>query len=250
MTVAGNTIDPQEATKFAALSHRWWDREGPFKPLHILNPTRTRFIRDTVVGHLGRPTSARAPFEGLRFLDVGCGGGLLSEPMARLGASVTGVDAAEENIVAASAHAASSGLAIDYRAISAEDLLEEGARFDVVLAMEVVEHVADVELFLTTCARLVAPGGLLILATLNRTAKGFALGIVAAEYVLGWVARGTHDWRKFLTPEELAAPVRSVGLSPQAPVGVSFDPLTGAWKLSGDISVNYMLASSCPASPV
>jgi len=210
----------------------------------VFNPVRLGFIRDTVVAAKGLDPTARRPFEGLRLLDVGCGGGLLSEPMARLGATVTGLDASPQNVKTAKVHAEPLGLDIDYRAGAAEQLLESGeAPFDVVLTMEVVEHVADVDLFLKTCAKLVAPGGVLILATLNRTPKAFALAILGAEHVLRWLPPGTHEYAKFVRPNEARAPLTAAGLEVDAPTGVSFNPLTGRWSLTADASVNYMLTA-------
>lgn len=238
------TIDPAEVEKFTRMAAEWWDPTGKFRPLHVFNPVRLGFIRDTVVAAKGLDPTARRPFEGLRLLDVGCGGGLLSEPMARLGAAVTGLDASPQNVKTAKVHAEPLGLDIDYRAGAAEQLLESGeAPFDVVLTMEVVEHVADVDLFLETCAKLVAPGGVLILATLNRTPKAFALAILAAEHVLRWLPPGTHDYAKFVRPNEARAPLTAAGLEVDAPTGVSFNPLTGRWSLTEDASVNYMLTA-------
>jgi 2-polyprenyl-6-hydroxyphenyl methylase/3-demethylubiquinone-9 3-methyltransferase len=240
----GSTIDADEVAKFAAMAEEWWDPRGPFAPLHVFNPVRLGFIRDAACAQFGRADEARRPLEGLRLLDVGCGGGLVSEPMARLGAQVTGVDASETNVKAAQAHAVERRLDIDYRACAVEDLLAAGeAPFDIVLALEIVEHVADVDEFLSACAELVAPGGLLVLATLNRTPKAFALAVVGAEYVLGWLPRGSHDWSKFVKPSEAAAALNKAGLNADAPVGVSFNPILGRWRLSEDASVNYMLAA-------
>lgn len=248
----GPSVDAAEVAKFAALASDWWDPKGPLKPLHALNPIRLGHIRERVVEAFGRDPDARRPFEGLKMLDVGCGGGLLTEPLARLGGDVTGIDASEANVAAARAHAAQSGLEIDYRAQTAEALLDDlqrgtgGGPFDVVLAMEIVEHVADPDAFLRTCAKLVAPGGLAVFATLNRTPKAYALAIVAAERMLGWLEPGTHDWNKFLTPDELTAPLAAEGLAPEPPMGVTLEPLAGRWRLSGDVGVNYMLAARRP----
>lgn len=235
------TINPDEIDKFAAMADEWWDPNGKFKPLHKFSPVRLAYIRDQVLAHFGRDGRARHPFEGLRFLDIGCGGGLLCEPMARLGATVTGVDAGEKNVKIATVHAEQSGLAIDYRATTAEALAETGETFDVVLNMEVVEHVADVPLYLKSCADLVAPGGLMVIATINRTARAFALAIVGAEYVLRWLPRGTHSYEKFLTPEEITAIIERNGMKMIDRCGVTYNPLAGEWFKSSDMGVNYML---------
>ncbi len=241
------SVDPVEVAKFAALAGEWWDPAGKFAPLHRLNPARLTFIRDRIAAHAGRDPLAERPLAGLRVLDIGCGGGLLCEPMARLGAAVTGIDAAETNVAVAAEHAAEAGLDIDYRHSTAEDLAAEtragnGAGFDLVLNMEVVEHVADVATFLQASAALVAPGGAMALATLNRTVKSFALAIVGAEYLLRWLPRGTHDWRRFLRPSELVAYLRAAGLETRELTGVAYNPLTGAWRLAPrDLDVNYMV---------
>lgn len=241
------SIDPSEVAKFTAMAAEWWDPKGKFRPLHKFNPVRLGFIRDTVELHFGLDPSAKRPFEGLRFLDIGCGGGLVSEPMTRLGATVTAVDASDANIKTAMTHAEQGGLNIDFRAGTVEELIEGGeAPFDVVLNLEVVEHVADPAQFLKDCAGLVKPGGLMIVATLNRTAKAFALAIVGAEYVLGWLPRGTHEFEKFLRPGEIEAPLREAGLTVEAAQGVSFNPLSDQWRLSGDTKVNYMMVSHRP----
>ena len=236
-----SSIDPDEVARFSALAAKWWDPTGEFAPLHRINPVRLGFIREQALARFGRDGGQRRPFEGLSALDIGCGGGLLCEPMARLGFAVTGVDASERNIGTARAHAAALQLEIDYRASTAEALLAEGARFDLVLNMEVIEHVADPAQFLRDTAALLAPGGLMIVATLNRTARSLALGKLAAEYLLRWIPPGTHDWRKFLRPDELrgflaAAPVEVAG-----PFGIAFDPLAGRWSRSDDAAVNYMM---------
>jgi 2-polyprenyl-6-hydroxyphenyl methylase/3-demethylubiquinone-9 3-methyltransferase len=236
-----SSVDPAEVARFAALADDWWDPEGRFKPLHRFNPVRLGYIRDRLVGHFGRDPAALAPFEGLRVLDVGSGGGLIAEPMARLGATVTGIDATDKNVRVSALHAARSGLAIDYRCATAEELVARGERFDVVLTLEVVEHVAAVEPFVADCARLLAPGGALIAATLNRTAKAWALAIVGAEYILGWLPRGTHQWNKFVRPAELVGALRRNRLEVAALTGVRYDPLAGTWSLSDDLAVNYMV---------
>jgi 2-polyprenyl-6-hydroxyphenyl methylase/3-demethylubiquinone-9 3-methyltransferase len=237
----GVSIDPEEIAKFTAMAAEWWDPDGKFRPLHKFNPTRLAFIRDRVAAHAGRDPLGDAPLAGLELLDIGCGGGLLAEPLARLGARVTGIDAAARNVKIASLHAEEAGLEIDYRQATAEQLAEQGERFDVVLNMEVVEHVADVQAFLSASGALVKPGGLMVLATLNRTPKAFLLAIVGAEYLLGWLPRGTHDWRRFLRPSEVAGFLRPAGLEVAEITGVAYNPLTDAWRLSRDTGVNYMV---------
>lgn len=236
----GASVDPHEAAKFSALAEEWWDPAGSFRPLHQLNPVRLRYIRDRVAAHFGRDAMAERPLAGLTILDVGCGGGLLCEPLTRLGAEVSGIDADESTIRVAQLHAAQAGLDIDYRHVAAEDLAEAGQSFDAVLTMEVVEHVADLPGFIGTCASLIKPGGALVLATLNRTPKAFLLAIVGAEYVLRWLPRGTHDWRKFVRPSELATMLRRRGLDIDDLSGVEYNPLTGSWRLGHDLDVNYM----------
>lgn len=228
-----------EIAKFTALADQWWDPEGPFRPLHKFNPARVRLIRDRLALHFGRSPEGPAPFSGLSLLDIGCGGGLISEPMSRLGFAVTGIDAGEENVGVARVHAERLGLPITYEAAGPEGLLNRGLRFDVVLAMEVVEHVDDVPGFFQSAAALLAPGGMLIAATLNRTLKSLALAKVGAEYVLRWVPAGTHDWRKFVRPHELAAHLRGAGLSLTGLTGLSYDLFADRWKESSDIDVNY-----------
>lgn len=240
-----STIDPDEVDQFSRIADAWWDVEGDFRPLHRLNPARIAFIRDHLIRHFERKADL-TPFDGLDLLDIGCGGGLITEPMARLGAKVTGVDASPQNIDVATAHAAQSGLAIDYRCDTAEALAAEGRQFDVVLALEIIEHVADRALFVASCAALVKPGGVLILSTLNRTIKSLALGVVAAEYILRWVPRGTHDWRKFVRPHELAADLRANGLVLRDLAGLDFDPKTAGWRLAPRPSVNYLMFATKP----
>ena len=244
---ARSSVDPEEVARFSAMAEDWWKADGKFAPLHKFNPVRLTFIRDAAAAHFGRDPKARRPFEGLSLLDIGCGGGLLSEPMSRLGFRVTGVDASPRNIGAASAHAASQGLDIDYRADTAEALLARGESFDVVLNMEVIEHVADPGQFLRDTAALLKPRGLMIVATLNRTLKSLALAKIGAEYVLRWVPAGTHDWNKFLKPEELYGFLDGVDVKIEGPFGVSLDIPTWTWKRSGDADVNYMLTVKAPA---
>jgi 2-polyprenyl-6-hydroxyphenyl methylase / 3-demethylubiquinone-9 3-methyltransferase len=228
------------------MAAEWWNPDGKFAPLHRFNPVRLRFIRETATRHFVRPAQSLKPFEGLALLDIGCGGGLLSEPMARLGFSVMGADASEKNVQIARAHASASDIGIDYRCTTAEALAEGGANFDVILNMEVVEHVADLTLYLESCARLLRPGGIMIVATLNKTLKAFALAKIGAEYVLGWLPRGTHDWSRFVEPKKLSAILQQAGLQIRATQGVSFDPLTWDWRLSPDTDVNYMIVAEQP----
>lgn len=241
------TVDPAEVRKFAAMAAEWWNPEGKFAPLHKFNPVRLRFVRDTAARHFARDAAALKPFAGLTLLDIGCGGGLLSEPMARMGFAVTGADASDKNVHIASLHARQSGVAIDYRCTTAEALVDSGAAFDVVLNMEVVEHVADLKAYLRACAALVKPGGLMFVATLNKTLKALALAKFGAEYVLGWLPRGTHDWSRFVAPAELSALLVEAGLAVTATQGVSFDPLGWEWRLSADTGVNYMVVTQKPA---
>lgn len=241
------SIDPEEIAKFSAMAEAWWDPDGKFRPLHRFNPVRLGYIRDRLCRHFGRDPKQDRPLKGLRLLDVGCGGGLLSEPMARLGAEVTGLDAAEKNIRIAALHAAESGLQIDYRHGSVEDLAASGEAFDAVLNMEVVEHVADVDGFLNCSAALTRPGGVMIVATLNRTPKSYLLAIVGAEYVLRWLPRGTHEWRRFVRPSELAKALRQGGMEIAEMTGVAFNPLTDSWRLApNDLDVNYMVMAARP----
>jgi 2-polyprenyl-6-hydroxyphenyl methylase / 3-demethylubiquinone-9 3-methyltransferase len=241
------TLDEGEVRRFGELASEWWDPAGKFRPLHKLGPARLAFIRKEIVRHFVRPPGGLRPFEGLSVLDIGCGGGLVSEPVARLGASVTGIDPAPENIAAARAHAAAQEMAIDYRACRVEDLVAERRRFDCVLCLEVVEHVPDVAAFLTVCAELVQPGGLMILSTINRTVKAYALAIVGAEYILRWLPVGTHQWERFVTPDELARHAEAAGLSVAHQEGLVYSPLADAWSLSGDLDVNYMASAGRPA---
>ncbi|MCB4770817.1 bifunctional 2-polyprenyl-6-hydroxyphenol methylase/3-demethylubiquinol 3-O-methyltransferase UbiG [Ancylobacter sp. Lp-2] len=238
---AATTVDPREVERFAALAAEWWNPRGKMGVLHKFNPVRLAYLREKIVAHFGRDPRAMRPLEGLRLLDIGCGGGLLCEPLARMGASVVGIDPAERNVRVASLHAEQSGAPVEYRATTAESLAEAGERFDVVLAMEVVEHVADVGLFVNSAAEMVKPGGLMCAATLNRTGRSFALAIVGAEYVLGWLPKGTHDWKRFVTPEELADAMAAGGLAVTDREGVVFNPLLGEWRRSRDLGVNYMM---------
>ena len=240
-TYGSVTVDPSEIARFAALADSWWDPAGKFKPLHRLNPLRLGFLRDRLTTHFGRDPAALRPFDGLRLLDIGCGGGLVAEPMARLGFVVTGIDATAETVATAHAHAEQSGLAIDYRGMAAETLAASAERFDVVLALEIVEHVADLDAFLAAAATLVRPGGTFVAATLNRTAKSYLFAVIGAEYVLGWLPKGTHEWRKFVRPSELAASLRRNRLRIQEITGVTYNPLSEGWSLSTDLDVNYMV---------
>ena len=238
----GTSVDVAEVERFSRMAADWWNPKGKFAPLHRFNPVRLGFIRDRALARFGRDGQARRPFEGLRLLDIGCGGGLLSEPMARLGFEVTAVDASERNVGAAKAHAAEMGLQINYLCSTVETLAQEDSPpFDVILNMEVIEHVADPAGFLKDCARLVAPGGLMIVATLNRTAKAMALAVVGAEHVLRWLPVGTHDWKKFIKPEQIRGWLDGEHVEVEGPFGVGFSPLTGRWSQSGDTDVNYLM---------
>ena len=244
---AAPTVDAAELARFAALAREWWDPRGKMAPLHRFNPLRLGYIRDGACRQFGRDRNRLACLSGLRMLDIGCGGGLLCEPLARLGVVMVGADPADANIAAARLHAAENRVAVDYRATTAEALAEAGERFDVVLAMEVVEHVADVNLFVKLTAAMVKPGGLMIAATLNRTLKSFALAIVGAEYVLRWLPRGTHRWDKFVTPDELERALVRGGLKIVGETGVVYNPLADRWRLASDMDVNYMMTAERPA---
>lgn len=244
MTGNATTVDQNEIAKFEAMAAEWWDPNGKFKPLHMLNPCRLDYIIAQIAADFDRDTRSLRPFEGLDILDIGCGGGLLSEPMARLGANVVGADAAERNIPVARVHAQQQGLEIDYRATTAEDMAADGEKYDVVLNMEVVEHVPDPLTFLKACRALLKPGGLMICSTLNRNPKSFAMAIIGAEYVMRWLPKGTHEWSKFITPDELYETLRQSGLTPIDKKGFVFNPLTWTWSISArDLSVNYVTAS-------
>ena len=242
----GGTIDQREVAQFDSLSSEWWNPSGQMKPLHRINPVRLHFIRDCIASQFSVDIKAPKPLTGLRILDIGCGGGLLSEPLARLGATVTGIDPGATNVEIARVHASRSGLEIDYRSTTAEDLVGTGARFDVVLAMEVIEHVSSVQNFVAASSALVEPGGLFIGSTLNRTMKSFALAIVGAEYILRWLPKGTHAWEKFVRPDEFSRALSHSGLRETDLQGMVYAPLSDAWHLSSDTSVNYFIAARRP----
>lgn len=248
MTSTQSTVDPAEIAKFEAMAAEWWDLDGKFKPLHMLNPTRLDYITRQIASEFDRDLKSDKPFAGLRILDIGCGGGLLCEPMARLGADIVGADAAEKNISVAQVHAVQSDLDIDYRFTTAEDMAAAGEQFDVVLNMEVVEHVADPLSFLTACQQLLKPNGLHICSTINRNPKSFAMAIVGAEFIMRWLPKGTHEWNKFITPDELFELMSNAGLNPVDRKGFKFDFLGWSWSISDtDLSVNYVTASIKPA---
>jgi 2-polyprenyl-6-hydroxyphenyl methylase/3-demethylubiquinone-9 3-methyltransferase len=244
MAEAQKTLDRDEVARFAKLSGEWWDANGPFKPLHRINPTRLTYIRDQLAHKFGRDTKAAGSLKGLSVLDIGCGGGLVSEPLARLGAEVTGIDPAREGIEAAKAHATGAGLKITYRAMTAEELAAEGASFDAVLLLEVVEHVPDVPAFLRVIAPLVKPGGVMILSTLNRTLKAYALAIIGAELILRWLPLGTHNFDRFVTPDELRRALKEAGLSVTDVTGMVYNLLADEWRLSRDTDVNYFATAT------
>ncbi len=245
MSATQTTVDPSEIAKFEAMAAEWWDPEGKFKPLHEMNPVRLEYINKSICGHFDRFLESDSPYKGLRLLDIGCGGGLLSEPMTRLGADVVGVDAGGVNIPVAAAHAKQSGLQIDYRHTTAEAMAEAGEQFDVILNMEVIEHVADPLSYLTACRKLLKPGGLMICSTINRNPKSYAMAIFGAEVVMRWLPRGTHEWNKFITPDELLKLQSKAGLKPLDRKGFVFNPLFWSWSISSrDLSVNYVMAST------
>lgn len=247
MTTANTTVDPSEVAKFEAMAAEWWDAGGKFKPLHMMNPIRLDYITSQIAAEFGRDLADDKPFAGLRLLDIGCGGGLLSEPMARLGAEVVGADAAAGNIPVAQVHAEQSGLTIDYRNVTAEAMAADGEQFDVVLNMEVVEHVADPLAYLTACQQLLKPGGLMVASTINRNPKSYAMAIFGAEVVMRWLPRGTHEWSKFITPDELEELITQAGLRPVDRKGFVFNPISWNWSISSrDLSVNYVTASVKP----
>jgi len=239
-----SSLDEGEIAKFSALADEWWDPTGKFAPLHKFNPVRLAFIRSITASHFQRDPLALRCFQGLTLLDIGCGGGLLSEPMARLGFMVTGADPSERNVRVAGAHASACSLAIEYWHASAEEIADQGHQFDVILNMEVVEHVADLRAYLRCCAALVKPGGLMFVATINKTLKSLALAKVAAEYVLRWLPIGTHDWNRFVDPRTVRRMLEECGLNPLKTQGIAFDPLTWDWKLSSDQDVNYVVVAS------
>jgi 2-polyprenyl-6-hydroxyphenyl methylase / 3-demethylubiquinone-9 3-methyltransferase len=244
---AAPSLDPAELDRFSKLAAEWWDPKGKFRVLHVFNPVRLAFIKEQATARFHRDPFERRPLARLRLLDIGCGGGLLSEPMARLGADVVGIDPVERNIATARVHAEEVELAIDYRAMTAEALLGAGESFDIILNMEVIEHVADPGAFMRTCAGLLRPRGLMFIATINRTLKSFGLAIIGAEYVLGWLPRGTHQWEKFITPDELRGWAADNALDVLAETGVAYSLFTGEWRRSRDMDVNYMMLLETPS---
>ena len=238
------TIDPVEHEKFAKLAEEWWDPKGKFKTLHRFNPTRITFIREKIINHFNIATDEKKPFKNIKLIDIGCGGGLLSEPMAKLGANVTGLDIVEKNIKTASAHAINQGLKINYVHSTIENFCEKDEKFDVILNMEVIEHVSDVSLFINSCNKILSPNGIMIFASLNRTLISYGLAIIGVEYILGWLPKGTHDWSKFITPDELKILFSSNGLKVDEIIGMKYNPFLDNWKRSKDLSVNYLGVSS------
>lgn len=247
--ISSPSVDSGEVERFSAMAAEWWDPVGKFKPLHALNPVRLGFIRDQTSAHFGLDQARSDILSGMRLLDIGCGGGLLCEPMKRLGADVTGLDPSEKNISIASTHASEQGLDIHYIASTAEDLAEQGETYDIVLNMEVLEHVADVDIYLASCAKLLKPGGMMFCATLNRTFKSFALAIIGAEYVLRWLPKGTHQWERFITPDELIEALQRQHLKTDGARGMSFNPLSGNWSISRDTDINYLMAVTHAQKP-
>jgi 2-polyprenyl-6-hydroxyphenyl methylase / 3-demethylubiquinone-9 3-methyltransferase len=242
--LASRSVDQREIERFSRLAEEWWDPDGKFRPLHQFNPVRLCFIRDIAAEYFGRDPHELTPFGGLTLLDIGCGGGLLSEPMARMGFQVTGADASEKNVKIAQAHARDQDMPIEYCAATAEGLVAEGRRFDAILNMEVIEHVADIPAFVDACADLLKPGGIMFVATINRTLRSLMLAKIAAEYVLRWLPAGTHDWNRLITPDELRQHLQQAGLSVTRVQGMIFDPLRWDWRLSSDTAVNYAMVSS------
>lgn len=240
---SSSTASAEEVARFTTMADAWWDPNGKFKPLHQINPVRIGYIRDFVCAQNGRDPMGDKPLDGLKLLDIGCGGGLLCEPMRRLGAIVTGIDAGDKNIAIARLHAEQSGLDIDYRHQLPEDLAKTKGSFDIVLNMEVIEHVADVDAFLKASASLVKPGGAMVLSTLNRTLKSFALAKIGAEYIMRWLPTGTHDWRKFIKPSELARGLRPNGVDITDVTGMVYSPFKDGWALSEDLNVNYLVTA-------
>jgi 2-polyprenyl-6-hydroxyphenyl methylase/3-demethylubiquinone-9 3-methyltransferase len=238
-----SSLNPEEVERFNALANTWWDTTGSMGMLHKLNPARLLFIRDTICAHFNRNPKMPRPYSGLDILDVGCGGGIVCEPMARLGALVTGIDPAEDNITVAQNHANAQQLSITYLPVTVETLTQEQAQFDVVLALEVIEHVANPEHFVQACAQVLKPNGIMIIATLNRTSASFALAIVGAEYILGWLPKGTHSWSAFVTPDELTTWLSGAALLPKSETGMVYHPLADRWKLSSNMQVNYMMSA-------
>ena len=250
VTKKSTTINPADVANFVKIAEQWWDPKGKFAPLHKFNPIRLKYIRSQLLAHFNLAAAegfdVAQPYNGLRILDIGCGGGLLTEPIFRLGADIIGADAAEKNVNIASAHAMEQGLDIDYRATTSEDLAANGETFDVILNMEVIEHVADVPLFLSSCQAMLKPGGIMFVATLNRNFKSFAMDIVGVEYVLGWLPKGTHNWSQFIIPKELQDMCEGLGLKLIDETGVKYNPLSDRFSLSGDMSINYIQVYSEP----
>lgn len=242
------TANAEEIARFSAMAEKWWDPNGVMKPLHKFNPIRLKLLRDNICAHLGRDPETVEPLKGVEIIDIGCGAGLLSEPLARMGAKMTSIDAAENNIEVAKVHAKQSGLEIDYRCSTPETLADEGKQFDIVLNMEVIEHVDDPQFFMQACASVLKPGGLMFVATLNRTIKSLALAKIGAEYILRWLPAGTHDWRKFVKPSEMSGYLRGAGLELSDITGVAYNPITDTWAPAPrDLDVNYMVIAQKPA---